>query len=205
MNDEVGTGENTAVPSSSPPVIATLPPIPMVAERLDLSERTGVPRRPGIVVAAVLLGYLAGVPTAITYAISWWRAAHQNTFSTSARLIEWVSPQPGSLAALSLVALLAALAALMVAAPAIISYNAWNGHRWTRIGGLISLASVAGGALLFSEWGWIAVALTAVASGLLWAPQATRYFSLWDAFRAPQQPADRRDAPIVYGPLPRYR
>lgn len=185
--------------------IGTLPPLPKVEEHLDLSERTGEPTRRFPLVIAVILGYLSGVASTGMYAWSWWLAAHTDTFTASARLLGWVNPPPGKWLALLLVTLLAGLFALMVAAPAVVSYNAWFGYRWTRIGGLVSVAITIAGAVLFLDWAWIGVGLAALSAGLLWLPQIGNYFSLWEQVRRPVPRPRGSGDPIFYGPLPRYR
>lgn len=191
--------------SASVKEIGTLPPVETFIERLDLSERTGEPTRRWPVVASVVLGYLSGVASAGMYARSWWLAAHPDTFTASARLLGWVDPPPGKWLALLLVTLLAAVFAIMVAAPAIVSYNAWFGHRWTRVGGLVATAITAAGTVLFLDWGWIGVGLAGLSAALLWVPEATRYFEVWRRLRCPIARPRGADQPVVYGPLPRYR
>lgn len=201
----VPTPPRPSATPGAPKEIATLPPLPVIAEVLSLSERTGEPRRHPLIVASVVTGYLSGAATTGMYALSWWQAAHQDSFAGSAQLLTWVNPPPGKWLALTLVAVLGAVAALMVAAPAVVAYNAWAGQRWTRIGGLIATAIVVIGTVLFSPWGWIAVGLAAISSVLLWLPPATQYFRQWQQFRWHQPTKRRAETPIMYGPLARYR
>lgn len=185
--------------------IATLPPIPKPEQLIPISEATGQPRRHPLVVAAVIVGYLSAAATAAMYGWSWWRAVHQDTFLASARLLAWVNPPPGKWLALTLVSALAAYAALMAAAPAIIGFNTWNGHRWTRIGSLVALAITIGGAVMFTDLGWIAVGFAVILTVLVWVPPVATYFTHWERFRAGPPKRPRPTGDVFYGPLPRYR
>lgn len=187
-----------------PKEILTFPPLPKVVNEVEISPNTGQPRRHILVVLAVLAGYFAAAATAVMYGLHWWQAVHMETYPNSANLLQWVKPDPGKWLSLTLEAVLAAVAALMAAAPAVIGFNAWNGHRWSRVGSVIALALTVGGAVLFSNWGWIAVGFTAVLTILVWLPGVKNYFHQWELFRAgpPKRPVDH--GKIQYGPLPRY-
>lgn len=191
--------------ASRPKDIRTFPPLPVKQDEFGLSERTGEPRRTPAVTAATVLGYLSAAATAVMYARFWWRAAHHDTFSTSAQLLIWAAPPPGSWKAIVLVVALTAVAALMAAAPCVIAYNIWDGYRWTRHGGIVSVLIVAGGALLFAKLGWTAVVLAAGSAILAWLPQCDRFFQQWSGVRRTQPPPATGYQRVYYGPLPRYR
>ncbi len=185
--------------------IATLPPLPVLNGKEKLSPRTGEPPRPWNVAAALVSGCLAAAATAVTYGHHWWRAAHPETYLNSARLISWVNPAPGKWLSLTLEGVLAILAFLVAAAPPWAAFQGWNGWRISRIGTLVALGLTGLGTLLFSNLGFVAVALTLVSSTLLWLPATAKFCDAFDNHRSVTRKTWRRPQNIVYGRLPRYR
>jgi|GEM_PF-857518 len=184
--------------------IATLPPTDELhAPEVPISSATGQPRRAKVMVVANLLLNAAAVISAVALARSWWLAMHMPSFLASSRLVELWQPRPGGWRSVVAVTLVALIGTVLVSAPAVAAFNAWNGHRWSRIAAVV--ATVLGGlAYLIGPWAWPAPVLSALGAVLLFLPPVTRYFSHWQRFRDgnPVPLSPQRD--VVYGPLPRY-
>jgi len=85
-----------------------------------------------------------------------------------------------------------AIGALVATAAGAMAYNAWNGRRWTRIGGIVAFA-ISALTILLNPLAMVAMAPIAIGAGLLWLPQIGRYFSAWGTIRtAPPFDADGR-------------
>lgn len=190
---------------TEPKHIATLPPIEEVRGDIPRSPRTGEPRRPAVLLIAAVAAYLAAAAFAVTYGLHWWRAAHPDTYPTSARLVEWVAPEPGKWLSLTLEGVLAAALVLAAGSVAVAAFQAWNGWRWSRWAGLVALAFAGAFTAITTNWAFIGLGLAVVAMALLFLPPVTRYFREWEAVRAEQPTPYRRPARIYYGRLPRFR
>lgn len=193
------------VQAAGPKVIATLPPIEELNDEVPLSPRTGQPRRPAVLLVAAVLSYLAASALALSYAIHWWDAVHPDTYPTSARLIEWVDPDPGKWLSLTLEVVLAAAAVVAAGATAVAGFQAWNGWRWARWAGPVAVALVGAFALVVNNWALVGVGLAAVSAALVFLPPVSRYLGQWDRVRSEQPERYRRPAWIFYGRLPRFR
>ncbi len=191
--------------TDDPQPIATLPPLPVLNNELPTSARTGEPPRPALALVSLVSLTLAAAGVAVAYGLHWWAAANPETYASSARLIEWVDPEPGKWLALTLEGVLAIFAALVAGACGVAGVQAWNGHRWSRWAGLVALVLTGGFTALFDWTGLIAVALALVGTVLLFTPPLTRFFGAFASFRAVGHNPYRRPERIVYGRLPRYR
>ena len=191
--------------NAGPKQIATLPPIAVLSNRTPVSPRTGEPRRPAVALVALVLFQLAAAGVAVTYGLHWWAAVHPGTFTTSARLIQWVEPTPGKWLALTLEGALAAAAALVAGACGVAGFQAWNGWKWSRWVGLVALALTGGLAALFDWSALVAVALALLGAGALFLPQMGRFFREFATFRSLGHAPYRRPERVFYGRLPRFR
>ncbi|MHA6508509.1 hypothetical protein [Tessaracoccus sp. Y1736] len=190
---------------TEPQPIATLPPIEELHGDVPRSPRTGEPTRPAVVLVSAILQYLAVAALAAAYGWHWWLAAHPDSYATSARLIEWVAPEPGKWLSLTLEGGFAAALVLATGACGVVGFHAWNGWRWTRWGGLAAVALAGGFAAILSDWAFIGLGLAVVGGALLFLPPSTRYFRHWEQVRAIRPEAYRRPSSIFYGRLPRFR
>lgn len=186
-----------------PQEIATLPPLDELEAGIPISQNTGQPRRAKVMVAANVLFYLASVVSAAALAWSWWTAIHMATFAHSSKLVELWQPRPGGWRSVVAVTLMCVIGAVMTAAPAVAALNSWNGHRWSRIAGLVAVLLGCLGYLL-NPIAWAPPVLSLVGTVLLWTAPVTRYFGHWDRFRGGDPVPLAPDEPVVYGPLPRY-
>lgn len=186
--------------------IATLPPIkPVVAGGYPVSVRTGEPRRPGLLVAAVALLLLGSVVSAAGLLLVLWDAATVVHYHEAARLLTWTRPDPVSKLTTVLVLTIGLVGVLTVGAPAAAAYNAWNGDRRTRWLGLaavgLSLLSV-----LLNTTALLALAPVVAGAVLLWLPPVSAYVTAWSTLRQDgPAPVPQWATNVVYGPLPRYR
>lgn len=189
---------------TEPKEIATLPPLDLIEPTIPLSEATGQPLRHPVMVVGACFLYAAAAAALVSAGVAWWQSMDMAQFPTATKLIELTQPRPGGWRSIALVVLLGLLVVVLVATPAISGFNAWNGHRWSRIAALVSVPVAALGYLL-NPIAWAGVPLAAIGAAILWTPSVGRYFSHWEAFRAAQvvHPADI--VPVVYGTLPRYR
>ncbi len=189
---------------SEAPPIQTLPPIDVIEQLVPLSEATGQPRRDTVMIIGISFLYAATVAAAAGYGKSWWDAIHVAGFAESSRLIEMTDPRPGSWQSVVWVVVLALIALAMTSSAAISAFNAWNGHRWSRVA---SLGATVLSALAYfvNEWAWVAVPLAVVGTIILWLPPVGRYFHHWALFRS-GEPAEATEwEDVFYGRLPRYR
>ncbi len=198
------TEDSTRNPAEPEP-IATLPPLPVLNNELPTSPRTGEPPRPALVTVALVSLLLAATGVAVTYGIHWWAAANPGNYASSARLIEWVEPEPGKWLALTLEGVLAIVAALAAGACGVAGVQAWHGHRWSRWAGIVALLLAGGVTAIFDWTGLVTVGLALAGTVLLFTPPVTRFFGAFASFRAVGHAPYRRPERIVYGRLPRYR
>lgn len=199
------TGSRRLSGVTEPKQIATLPPIEELRNDVPLSPRTGEPKRPVPVAIAAVLLYLAATALAVVYGFRWWEAAHPETYPTSARLIEWVDPDPGKWLSLLLEGIFAAALVLAAGACAVVGFQAWNGWRWSRWAGLVALVLTGAFVAIIDNWALIGLGLAAVGTALLFLPQVGTYFRRWDQVRAEKPTPYRRPDRIQYGRLPRFR
>jgi hypothetical protein len=164
------------------------------------SSRTGEPKRPALVMVAIVACWLSVATTIVAFGQWWWQAAHIPTFHASARLLTWTQPDPVSALAITLVLVIAAIAVLMVAAAGLVGYNAWTGQRWVRVAALICLA-VTGLSFLLTWWFTAAMAPLAIGAALLWLPPARRFFDAMAASRTVTAPVHPTTG-VRYGPQP---
>lgn len=190
---------------TQPPPIATLPPIEESDGQALCSPSTGEPRRPAVVLVSAVLLYLAASALAAAYGWHWWLAAHPDSYPTSARLIEWLAPEPGKWLSLTLEGGFAAALVLAAGACGVVGFQAWNGWRWTRWGGVVAVALTGGFAVILGDWALIGLGLAVLGGALLFLPPTRRYFRLWDQVRAIRPEVYRRPSSVFYGRLPRFR
>lgn len=190
---------------SEPKQIQTLPPIEELRRSTPLSTRTGEPQRPIVAVVAAVASYAAVAVVMGVYALHWWRAANPDSYATSARLIEWVAPEPGKWLSLTLEGVLAAASVLAAGTVAVAGFQAWNGWKWSRWAGLVGLLLMGGYAAITTDPAYIALGLSLVTAVLVWLPPMTTYFRRWAQVRAERPEAYRRPGWIFYGRLPRFR
>jgi len=133
-----------------------------------------------------------------------WDAATVTGYHTAARVLEWTKPDPVSFLTIVMVLTIGAIGALVATAACAIAYNAWNGRRWTRIGGIVAFA-ISALTILLNPVAMVAMIPIAIGAGLLWVPQVSRYLAAWSTIRT--SPAMRRGwaQNVMYGILPRYR
>lgn len=190
---------------TEPQPIATLPPLAELEKATPLSPRTGEPPRPVAACVAAVAAYLAVAVVAIVYATHWWHAAHPGTYPTSARLIEWVQPDPGKWLSLTLEAAIAAASLLAAGAVGVAGFQAWNGWRFSRWAAPVALVLLAGYAAITQPLAWAAAALGLVTAFVTQLPPMRLYFARWAAVRSSRPDPYRRPSRIFYGRLPRFR
>lgn len=199
------TDRDTRRLEPAPKQIETLPPLPVLNNELPTSHRTGEPPRPALALVSLVALVSAAAGVAVTYGLHWWGAANPETYANSARLIEWVDPEPVKWLALTLEGILAIVAALVAGACGVAGVQAWNGHRWARWAGLVALVLAGGFTALFDWTGLAPVALAFTGTILLFTPPMTRFFGAFATFRSVGHAPYRRPERIVYGRLPRFR
>lgn len=213
MTQDVHTPQ-PAVPQQQPPPlqsrqptkqIATLPPLQHLSDEVPPSPRTGEPLRPALVLIAMVAFLASAAATAVTYGHHWWLAVHPETYAGSARLVQWVEPEPGKWLALALEGALAAVAALVAGATGAVGFQAWNGWRWSRWASPVAVLLSGAVALLFAWPGLVSVGLAVVGSVLLFMPPVSEFFRRFEVHRGKRPPAYRRPQQVFYGRLPRYR
>lgn len=205
-----GTSAGAAQPTApmpepdDPEAIRSLPPLDEWASDLPISTATGQPRRGKVMVVGMSLLYASALTSAASLALAWWNTIHVVTWPDSIRLFRMAHVAPNSWQTVLLVLAMGLIGASMVATTAIAGFNAWNGHRWSRILAIVSVG-VTCLAWFLNPMAWAAVPLAAVGAAVLWTRPVTRYFGHWEAFRRgePQRPIEW--TAVYYGPLPRYR
>lgn len=191
--------------TTEPEEIATLPPLPVLNNELPTSPRTGEPTRPAVALVALVAFQLAAVGVAVTYGLHWWAAANPENYPSSARLIQWVGPEPGKWLSLALEGVLAATAALVAGACGVAGVQSWRGWKSSRWTGLIALLLTGAMATLFDLSGLVSVGLALVGAVLLFLPPMTRFFREFTTFRSLGHAPYRRPDRVFYGRLPRFR
>lgn len=184
-------------------VIQTLPPLDVLEPPVRLSESTGQPRRDPVMLVGAGCLYAASAVVAVAFGKFWWEAINVNNFHASARLLAWTEPRPGSWQSIVCVCVLALVTVVVAAAPSIAAFQAWNGHRWSRVAGVVA-AVVSLATFLLHSWALAAIALTLVGAGILWLPAVSRYFDQWSAFRAEEPRHPQTFDRVRYGRLDRY-
>ncbi|WP_420176020.1 hypothetical protein [Luteococcus sp. OSA5] len=193
----------TTVDSPDDEGIASLPPSDLVQVGIPISSATGQPRRAKWMAVSNVLLYAASLVSAAALGWSWWQAIHMPTFAHSSTLVELWQPRPGGWRSVVAVTLVFVIGAAMMAAPAVAAFNSWNGHRWSRIAGIVAVLIGALGWFLF-PWALAAPALSILGTLLLWLEPVNRYFRHWERFREGDPSPVVHDDNVVYGPLPRY-
>ena len=195
-----GAPEQTAAPGE----ILTLPPLDEIVPGIPISGATGQPRRGKVMVVGMGFLYAAAISATVALAKAWWDTIHVDTWPDSARLFAIAHVAPGSWQSVLLVLALGLIGATMVSVPAIAGFNAWNGHRWSRIVGIVAVL-VSGLAWFMNPIAWVGVPLAAIGAAILWTRPVTRYYGHWEQFRAgePRRPVEYTQ--VVYGPLSRFR
>jgi hypothetical protein len=186
--------------TESPGVIATLPPLPApAAVAYPRSPVTGRPARPAAVLLAGVLYGLAIAVTALGYGRLWWDAASVERLLEAARVFRWAEPDPVSWQAVVLVIATALVVVIVVGCCGAVAYNAWQGRRWVRWGGLVALG-VTGLTYLLNDWATAALAPAAGAALILWLPPVTAFCrAMTGPARATGRLALDR-TPVAYGP-----
>lgn len=187
-----------------PGEILTLPPLDELAPGIPISGATGQPRRGKVMVVGMALLYAAALSAAVALATAWWDTIHVDSWPSSARLFALAHVAAGTWQSVLLVLAMGLIGATMVSVPAIAGFNAWNGHRWSRIVGLVAVV-VSGLAWFLNPIAWTGLPLSVLGAAILWTRPVTRYYGHWEAFRGgePRNPAVYTQ--VAYGPLPRYR
>ena len=179
--------------------IETWPPlISEVEKSYPLSPRTGEPKRPAVLIAAIIFCWLSVAWTIVAFSGWWWQASHIDTFTSSARLLTWTHPDPVSALAIVMVILIGLIGLLMVAAAGTAAYNSWVGRSWIRVGGWICVA-VTGLSFLLTWWFSIAMIPLVIGVGLLWLPTVNAFFAAMDSLTT-TQPVEVPTTGIRYGP-----
>ncbi|MDR2929476.1 MAG: hypothetical protein LBV06_00995 [Propionibacteriaceae bacterium] len=195
------TSLSSVLARSATPEIATLPAIQPEAQKgYRLSEHTGEPIRPRILVVAIVLAWVSVATTIVAFGAWWWQARRVASFHDSARLLTWTHPDPVSALAIVMVILIGLIGLLMVASAGMVAYNAWAGARWIRVAGLVALG-VTGLSFLLTWWFSVAMIPLALAVGLLWLPVVSRFFAAMDDFHAEPE-VIVPTSEIRYGPQP---
>ena len=189
----------------APKEIATLPPLPVLHQQVPLSKRTGEPPRPWSVLVGLVLFCLAAVAVTAVYARHWWLAVHSDTYSSSAHLIQWLTPDPGKWLSLTLEGVLALVLVLVAGACAVAGYQAWIGWSWARVISVTALVLTGVAVLLFDPWALVGASLALLGAVCVFLPTTTRYFQYFAAHRAKREENYRTPERIFYGRLPRFR
>ena len=193
------------IPPAPAKEIATLPPLPVLRGEIPLSKRTGEPPRPWSVVVGLVLFCLAAAAIGMLYGRHWWMAAHPDSYSSSAQLIQWLQPAPGMWLSLTLEGVLAIVATLVAGACAVAGFQAWNGWGWSRITAGVALALTACAVAVFDLFALVAVGLAGAGTLLVLLPSSQRYYQHFLMHRAQAATPYRRPAKIIYGRLPRFQ
>ncbi|WIY82818.1 hypothetical protein [Propionimicrobium sp. PCR01-08-3] len=193
-----GLGDAPAQP------IVSLPPVAAEVAGYPVSDRTGEPKRPGLVVGATAAFAASALVAVATYWWYWWAAINIENFATSSKLIELFNPRPGSGSSVVLVCVMAIIGVVMTAAPAVAGYNAWHGAAWSRVAGIVSCVT---GLLAFFviPWTWLALVFAAIGTVLIWLPSVKPFFEASELFANPPRPAVVPKKNVAYGPAPRFR
>lgn len=184
--------------------IASLPPLASEVAGYPLSERTGEPKRPGVVIAAVAAFCASLIVAVVTYWWYWWVAINIDNFATSSKLIELFDPRPGSGTSIVLVCVMAIISVIMVAGPATAGYNAWYGASWSRGAGIVACVTSLL-AFFVLPASWLALGFAAIGTALVWTGQARKFSDAYQVFADPPRPPIVPSTAVAYGPAPRFR
>ena len=191
-----GLGDAPEIP------IVSLPPLAAELAGYPLSQRTGEPKRPAVVMAATIAFAASGLVAAACYWWYWWVAINIESFATSSKLIELFDPRPGSGSSVVLVCVMAIIGIIMTAGPAVAGYNAWHGASWSRVAGIVACVTSLL-AFFVIGWSWLALGFAAIGTGLIWTSPAKRYFDAYGHFtNPPRSPIVPKQ--VAYGPAPRF-
>lgn len=188
-----------------PKPIATLPPLPVLKQHEAVSERTGMPVRPKLILLAHILLQVAVLGVIVAYGWHWYRAVFPETYAGSAHLVQWLAPEPGKWLALTLEGVLAALAALVGGACGVAGFQAWNGWKWSRWAGVVAVVLTGVLVALMSWVGLAAVVPAIIGAALLFLPSATEFFARFARHRIKRPDPYRRPDNVYYGRLPRFK
>jgi hypothetical protein len=204
MTDQATVTEGDLGDARAHQVIDVLPPVTPTVGAYPVSARTGEPQRPALLGVSVGLLIAGAVISSIGLVAVLWKAATVTGYHTAARVLEWTKPNPVSFLTIVMVITIGAIGALVATSACVIAYNAWNGRRWARVGGLVAVA-ISGLTFLLNPLAMWAMVPVAVGAGLLWLPQVGRYLAAWGVIR--QAPTVRGGwaSNVTYGILPRYR
>jgi hypothetical protein len=204
MTDQVSVGENHLGDGSAHQAIDVLAPYKPAVGSYTVSPRTGEPIRPLVLGISCGLLVAGAVVSSVGLVKVLWDAATVTGYHTAARVLEWTKPEPVSFLTIAMVLTIGAIGAVVATAAGAIAYNAWNGRRWTRIGGIVAFA-ISALTILLNPLAMVAMFPIAIGAGLLWLPQVGRYLAAWGTIRT--APAVRRGwaENVMYGILPRYR
>jgi cation transport ATPase len=184
--------------------IDVLAPYKPTVGAYPVSPRSGEPQRPVVLAVSTGLLVVGAVVSSVGLVKVLWDAATVTGYHTAARVLEWTKPDPVSFLTIVMVLTIGAIGAVVATAAGAIAYNAWNGRRWARIGGIVAFA-LSGLTYLLNNVAMIAMIPIAIGAGLLWLPVIGRYLAAWAVIRT--APAMRRGwaQNVMYGILPRYR
>jgi hypothetical protein len=204
MTDQVTVTEDHLGDPGAHQTIDVLAPYRPAVGAYPVSGRTGEPVRPVVLPASCGLLVAGAVVSSVGLVKVLWDAATVTGYHTAARVLEWTKPDPVSFLTIVMVLTIGAIGALVATSAGTIAYNAWNGHRWTRVGGIVA-AVISALTILLNHMAMVAMIPIAIGAGLLWMPQVARYFAAWSTIRT--APAMRRGwaQNVRYGILPRYR
>ena len=204
MTDQVTVSEVHLGDASAHQTIDVLAPYKPSVGAHPVSPQTGEPERPVVLGVSVGLLGSGAVVSSVGLVKVLWDAATGTGYHTAARVLEWTKPDPVSFLTIVMVLTIGAIGALVATAACAIAYNAWNGRRWTRIGGIVAFA-ISALTILLNPVAMVAMIPIAIGAGLLWVPQVSRYLAAWSTIRT--SPAMRRGwaQNVMYGILPRYR
>jgi hypothetical protein len=204
MTDQVTVTEDHLGDPGAHQAIDVLAPYKPAVGAYPVSYRTGEPVRP--VVLAASCGFLVAgaVVSSVGLVKVLWDAATVTGYPTAARVLEWTKPDPVSFLTIVMVLTIGAIGAVVATAASAIAYNAWNGRRWTRIGGIVAVG-ISALTILLNHVAMVAMIPIAIGAGLLWLPQVGRYFAAWGTIRTAPVMHRGWAQNVRYGILPRYR
>ena len=204
MTDQVGAGEDHLGDPGAHQAISVLAPYRPAVGAYPVSPRTGEPQRPVVLGVASGLLVAGAVVSSVGLVTVLWDAATVTGYHTAARVLEWTKPDPVSFLTIVMVLTIGAIGALVATAATTIAYNAWNGRRWARIGGIVAVA-ISGLTILLNPLAMVAMAPIALGAALLWLPEIGRYLAAWGIIRTAPAMRPGWAENVRYGILPRYR
>lgn len=184
--------------------ILTLPPLDELEPQIPISEDTGQPYRDPTMLVGMGLLYASSVAAFVGSAKVWWDMIHQHSHAQSAKLVEWLEAVSWTKEGIAIGVAVVLIGLVMVTAPAVAAFNAWNGYRWSRWAGVVAIA-LSCLAFTMNTWSLAAIPLAVLGTGLLFLPKVGRYFDHWAAFRGAPPPQPRDLSNVFYGPEPRFR